>query len=87
MIPVAKLDAWRQRYIDATCENDPDNQVKALFECRALLLECFEPLLIVALLATVDQAPPPPNSPGLRKVQGAPRADLGPRGGTTEQDR
>jgi len=85
MIPASRLEAWRQRYVDATRENDPDSQIKALYDCRALLLECFEPLLIVALLATVDR--PSPNSPGLRKVQGAPRADLGPRGGTADQDR
>lgn len=39
-----QLSEWRQRYHDATRENEADNQTKALFDCRDLLLECFEPM-------------------------------------------
>lgn len=39
-----QLREWRARYIDATRETDPDSQVKALYDCRNLLVECFEPM-------------------------------------------
>lgn len=42
---MAKLRDWQQRYRDAVFETDPDSQIKALYDCRNLLMECFEPMV------------------------------------------
>lgn len=68
------LRDWHRRFRDATRENDPDNMVKALYDCRDLLVECFpamleEILFMDELDARRTPGAPPPNATRYDRVR------------------